>query len=121
MRVNKTGMESQSYWTLTRLPKVEMSYQEAQKCLRDLIRETVKLQLRSDVPLGVFLSGGMDSSVITYEASREMGSTLTAFTVATPGFETDESAIAKRTARALGIRHQILDMKIAPKIISFRW
>ena len=120
MRVNRTGMESQSYWTLTRLPKVEMSYQEAQKCLRDLIRETVKLQLRSDVPLGVFLSGGMDSSVITYEASREIGSTLTAFTVATPGFETDESAIAKRTARALGIRHQILDMKIAPKDYIFK-
>ncbi len=120
MKINATGMKSQPYWALVRLPKVKISYQEAQRRLQSLIQESVKLQLRSDVPLGVFLSGGMDSSVIAYEASREIGSTLTAFTVATPGFETDESAIAKQTAEKLGIRHKILEMKLAPRDSIFQ-
>ena len=120
MKINTAAQESQPYWILDRQPKINISYEEAQKYLRTLIKETVRLQLRSDVALGVFLSGGMDSSVITYEASQEIGSTLTAFTVATPGFETDESGIARRTAKELGIHHEILEMRIAPQDSIFQ-
>jgi len=120
MKVMSSGLKKQSYWELARLPKINISYQEAQEHLRFLIRESVKLHLRSDVPLGIFLSGGMDSSVIAYEAAQLVGSSLTAFTVATSGFETDESPVAKRTAESLGIHHKLLELKMAPEDAIFK-
>jgi asparagine synthase (glutamine-hydrolysing) len=62
----------------------------------------------------------MDSSVIAYEATQLVGSSVTAFTVATSGFETDESPVAKRTAESLGIHHKLLELKMAPEDAIFK-
>ena len=76
--------------------------------------EAVRARLHSDVPLGVFLSGGVDSSIIACEAAKLVGSDLQTFTVGVDDPRYDESAVAARTARQLGVRHMVLPLEIAP-------
>ncbi len=102
-----------SYWKPSFLPKLDVSYEEAQRLTRDAMAEAVGLRLHSEVPLGVFLSGGVDSSVIAYEAAKVVGPTLETFTMATPG-SLDESPVAVRTATALGVRNTTLSLEVDP-------
>ena len=68
-----------------------------------LLDDTVKQQLRSDVPLGTYLSGGLDSSIVTTLASRHYGGPLKCFTGAfREGPEFDESPYAREVADAVG-------------------
>jgi asparagine synthase (glutamine-hydrolysing) len=63
-----------------------------------LVESAVELQLRSDVPVGVFLSGGIDSSLITGLAARKAGQTVLSFSVAYPGNPFDEAPFARLAA-----------------------
>ena len=102
------------YWEMKFRPKLDLSYQEAQQRIRELVAESVRLRLRSDTPLGVFLSSGLDSSVVAYEAARVVGESLQTFTVSVPDRAYDESEVAERTARYLGVRHTVLPLEISP-------
>ena len=103
-----------SYWAPTFAPKLSMSYEEALEQTRLRIREAVSVRLRSDVPLGVFLSGGMDSSVVAYEAAGVVGESLQTFTVSVDDDALDESDVAGRTARALGVHNRVLPLEVSP-------
>jgi asparagine synthase (glutamine-hydrolysing) len=82
----------------TQLAKIE--------ALRDLIADAVRLRLRADVPLALYLSGGVDSSVIAQECVRA-GADLDAFTVC---FDNDLTDLpyARQVARQLGLRHHVI-------------
>jgi len=109
----KDGQTSiRRYWRPEFSPKLNVSYAEAQRLSRESIAEAVGLRLRSDVPLGVFLSGGVDSSIVAYEAAKLTGPNLQTFTIATPG-ALDEAPIAARTAADLGIRNTVLPLQIS--------
>lgn len=75
--------------------------------LRELIARAVKRRLISDVPLGVFLSGGIDSSCVTAYAARSMEtpSALKTFSISFEEKSFDESAYSLRTARFIGTNH----------------
>lgn len=107
-------IKSEKYWDLAYLPKSKHGYKDVLDQTRTLVAESVRLRLRSDVPLGVFLSGGIDSSVIAYEASRAVRESLSAFTVKMPDESLDESDVAKRTSGHLNIRHKVLSLDIDP-------
>jgi asparagine synthase (glutamine-hydrolysing) len=85
------------------------SLAESLDVLRDTLTEAIALRLRSDVPVGTFLSGGLDSSVITALMVRLSGQRVQTFSV---GFSentgVDESAAARRVARYLGTEHHEL-------------
>ena len=74
-----------------------------------LIRDAVRLQLRSDVPVGCYLSGGMDSSLVSLLAAPHVGGTLHTFTGAfREGAEFNEVEYAREVARACGAEsHEI--------------
>jgi asparagine synthase (glutamine-hydrolysing) len=67
--------------------------------------DSVRAHLVSDVPVGVFLSGGLDSAALVASASRAGASRLRTFTVAVPGTAIDESAPAARIAQTFGTDH----------------
>jgi asparagine synthase (glutamine-hydrolysing) len=87
----------------------EWSYWQAEPQahgLEETLAEAVRLHLRSDVPLAVLLSGGLDSSLIASLAAAEVDEPLRTFTV---GFaENDEREYAREVARAVGSRHEEL-------------
>ncbi len=71
--------------------------------LRRLIDDTIQIQLRSDVPLGTYLSGGMDSSIVTMVASSKVEKALKTFTGAfREGTEFDETCYSREIATACG-------------------
>jgi len=76
---------------------------------RELMEESVKLRMVSDVPLGLFLSGGLDSSAITAFASRNSAERVKTFTI---GFENskfyDELPVANLVAQKFRTEHHIL-------------
>jgi asparagine synthase (glutamine-hydrolysing) len=72
---------------------------------RDL-EESVRLHLASDVPLGVFLSGGVDSSAVANLAQKASRTPVHTFTLAFDEGEFNEGPIAKRIAAAIGTQHQ---------------
>ena len=91
------------YWNLDF--SVDTSHTEEYfiRTLRELIEDSVRLRLQSDVPLGTTLSGGMDSSIITLLASSRSPETIKTFTGAfREGIEFDESSYARETAVAAG-------------------
>ena len=79
--------------------------------VRELINDAVKIRLRSDVPLGVFLSGGLDSSIIL-QSMDELGANIQSYTVGFKEKSYDESRQAKQLAQQLGVTHH-------EKIIDF--
>ena len=108
------GVREVPYWHPELEPKAEIPYREAGERLRGKLSEAVRLRLRSDVPVGVFLSGGVDSSVVAYEAARHAGAALRTFTVSVADQRLDEAPVARRTAAALGVENVVLPLRVAP-------
>ncbi|MCH7793478.1 MAG: asparagine synthase (glutamine-hydrolyzing) [Planctomycetes bacterium] len=77
------------------------------------LREAVHSRIEADVPIGCFLSGGIDSALVTRYAAEKVHD-LTAFTVRMPSAVYDESEAARQTAACLDIRHEILDCQARP-------
>ncbi|RCS22865.1 asparagine synthase (glutamine-hydrolyzing) [Phyllobacterium salinisoli] len=73
--------------------------------LRALLTDATRLRLRADVPVGAYLSGGLDSSVISALAAGMTPETLHTFSVAFDSAEHDESAFQEEVATALGTMH----------------
>ena len=84
--------------------KREDDYQEE---LLYRLEESVRLRLVSDVPVGIFLSGGIDSSTVAAFANKHHGSPIVAFTIAFDDKSFDESAYATRVGRTLGVDHRM--------------
>lgn len=88
--------------------------------LRDCVLRATKRRLMADVPLGIFLSGGIDSSFIAALAARETGAaTLSTFTIGFTEPSFDESAPARLMAQHLGTAHheKILDLDTAVELL----
>ncbi len=68
---------------------------------------SVRRQLVADVPVGVFLSGGIDSALLLWAASAVSAQPPTALTIAFPDSPYDESGLASQTARSCGVPHEI--------------
>ncbi len=80
------------------------------EALAPLLEDAVRLRLRADVPVGTYLSGGLDSSLITALAQRVSDHELRTFSVAFRDARYDERAFQQQVASALGTRHHVVDV-----------
>jgi asparagine synthase (glutamine-hydrolysing) len=83
---------------------------EAEGDLEALLRDSVRLRLRADVPVGAYLSGGLDSSLITALAAQETDHQLRTFSVAFRDPRYDESRHQLEVAEAIGTTHHVLEI-----------
>ncbi|EIC67549.1 asparagine synthase (glutamine-hydrolyzing) [Mycobacteroides abscessus] len=112
LRVGESGIEVQSYWdmdypTAAELDSAEVGWDDHLGEIGAAIEEAVRVRMVADVPIACHLSGGLDSTTVAAIAAQHHR--LTAFTVRFGGSEVDESAVAARTARQLGITHHHID------------
>lgn len=96
-----------SYWDLPFQPQWEDSPAVLAERLREEVSRAVRWRLRSDVPLGVFLSGGMDSAIITAQMAKLLDRPVKAYTIAFDDAAFDESAAARQLAQHVGAEHHI--------------
>jgi asparagine synthase (glutamine-hydrolysing) len=99
--------EPKLYWSLDEVrPAAQIPTEQAVKDeLWEKLGEAVERQLIADVPVGIFLSGGIDSSVIAAVAQRRRREPLTTFTIAVEDPDFDESAYARTVASHLKTHH----------------
>ena len=101
----------ESYWDAGRVAAQNSfhntSIEQARSDVRELLEASVRRHLIADVPVGVFLSGGIDSTSLAGLASRQTSGVHT-FTVAFQENDFNEAAIARRTATKFGTEHQEL-------------
>ena len=106
-------VKSENFWSLSSVIKKSSAYKiqdEAEGLLKleEQLKQTIKMQMLSDVPLGAFLSGGVDSSLIVSLMQEQSSKPIETFTV---GFENsgfDESPHAKKVAQYLRTDHNEL-------------
>lgn len=103
----------EKYWDVSFEPKLQISEQEAIQQWLELFRHSVKIRLMSDVPLGMFLSGGIDSSAICAMMVQEAGERVKTFSVGYNDKIADELRYARITAEAFGTDHH--EVVISPK------
>jgi asparagine synthase (glutamine-hydrolysing) len=103
-------LKSREYWAPPAADtESKVSFDEAVEEAERLFVRAVEMRLQADVPVGALLSGGVDSSLVCWAVAR-LGGDVTAYTVGTPGDPADETADARETAAALGVRHKVLDV-----------
>lgn len=78
--------------------------------LKDLIENSIKQCLVSDVPVGVFLSGGLDSSIVTYYSSKNLNQKLSSFSLGFSNKDLDESKRASYASRSFNTSHNLTFM-----------
>ena len=101
------NLNSKPYWTLLENihPGEIKSPEEAKQQLAVLLEKAVQERLISDVPLGAFLSGGTDSSLVSAVASRHTSTPLKTFSIGFKESKFDESKFARDVAKQLGTDH----------------
>jgi asparagine synthase (glutamine-hydrolysing) len=108
------GLESRRYWRL-RARESTGSYEEEGRVLRDVLSDSVRRQMISDVPLGVFLSGGIDSPVVTGLMAEASSRPVKTFTIVFrgKGLEAyDEAAIARDVSERFHTEHHEIPVDI---------
>lgn len=101
----KTGsFDVRPYWKVSATPDRSKSFEFYEQGLKEVLAEAVQLRLRSDVPLGAFLSGGVDSTLIVGLMSRYISPVRT-FSIGFPDARFDERAYAQCAAAAFGTIH----------------
>lgn len=105
--IENGAVETRKYWSPTGV-KESYSKEEAKEKLRELLNESIKLRLISDVPLGIFLSGGIDSSIITAMAAKQVSLPLKTFSIGFEDRSFDESSHAEVVSRHIGTEHKML-------------
>jgi len=98
----------QRYWRLAYQPKIAIAPHAAAEQLAEVLAEATACRLEADVPLGVFLSGGIDSSLVAALASRASTERVRTFSVGWGGGVDDELKHARRVAEHLGTDHREL-------------
>jgi asparagine synthase (glutamine-hydrolysing) len=93
------------YWDLETIRTSKLTYDEAKEKLHELLQDAVKIRLQADVPFGTFLSGGIDSALVSSIASKISKEPIHTFTIGFEDPKYDESKIAYQFATIIRSQH----------------
>jgi asparagine synthase (glutamine-hydrolysing) len=105
LRWRKGEIEEQRYWQPDFTKKLEISEEEAGERTVEILREAVRVRLMSEVPLGAFLSGGIDSSAVVALMSQESSDRVKTFSIGFDEQDFSELHHARRIAEHVGAEH----------------
>jgi len=119
---NGERCSTRAYWQIEQ-PGTGAGQNEIVEEFESLLADSTRIRLRSDVPVGTFLSGGIDSTVIAYAAAREYEQELSTYTIGFSAEAFDESDDAAFTARFLGTKHHNrrvdgVSLEILPTLVA---
>ena len=98
------GLRIRRYWNPPQ-PDASADYRESTIRLKELLSDAVRMRLVSDVPLGAFLSGGIDSTLVTSFMQGSASETVKTFSISFPGTTYDESRWSRLAAEHLRTEH----------------
>jgi asparagine synthase (glutamine-hydrolysing) len=101
---------SEAYWRLPEQRKNAPKFEDAKRELDVRLRDSVREHLISDVPLGLWLSGGLDSSTILHYAAEAQSGPIRTFSISFKGRSFDERSFIGEVAARYGTRHQEFDL-----------
>lgn len=129
MTITETGQKIRPYWSLQYPdrdePRQYSEEREVAEEVRALLTDATRIRMRADVPVGCYLSGGLDSSITSAMAAGMAPKGLETFSVTFDSAEHDESAYQLEMARALGTRHHVVACRdgdiadVFPDVIRF--
>ena len=112
LRYKDNKIQVDCYWNIQNYARKQVIDKNlAKQALDQALNQAVEQQLVADVPVGIFLSGGLDSSLIAAIARRHRSDVAT-FTVRFPQSSFDESVHAERVAKKLGTRHTTIEINL---------
>lgn len=119
--VNPSGIEESRYWVPRyREPEKNRSEQDYAVELKQLLEKAVGTHLDADVPAGLFLSGGWDSSLVALYASRQSDQPLKSYSLIFPDDpESDESHFSRQVARQTGTRSREIEVRDSDVLNAF--
>ena len=103
---NSSSLVIKEYWNLKEVEVRDISYEDAKKELHDLLIDAVKIRLQSDVPIGSFLSGGIDSALVSSIAAKVSPTKINTFSIGFEDPKFDESKIAEEYAKIIESNHK---------------
>jgi asparagine synthase (glutamine-hydrolysing) len=104
------------YWKPNLQQEIVRPTAAVEEELDALVQSSVALRLQSDVPLGAFLSGGIDSSLVVAVAQQQLERPIKTFSIGFPDPEYDETAYAARVAKHLGTEHH--EFRVEPNALA---
>lgn len=124
MIYEKSNIKIEKYWELDFSKKIKLSEPEYCSKIMDLLEEATRIRMISDVPLGAFLSGGIDSSAIVYMMSKLSPRPVKTFSIGFEEQEYSELKFAKIIADRFGTEHKEYIVKpnaveILPKLVWY--
>ena len=105
LRYRKGEIKIERYWQPDFSQKLDISEQEAGERAIEILRDAVKVRLMSEVPLGAFLSGGIDSSAVVALMSQESSAPVKTFSIGFEEQDFSELHHARRVAEHVGANH----------------
>lgn len=122
--LEKNALQEQQYWDLSSYyhqDKIQLDEQQTIEQLEAILSESFALRMVSDVPVGVFFSGGIDSTLVASILQANTARSIDTFTIGFSDHNFDESSVARKIAQHLGTNHheQICSWQEAKAIIPF--
>ncbi|HKO62572.1 MAG TPA: asparagine synthase (glutamine-hydrolyzing) [Pyrinomonadaceae bacterium] len=105
LRYRKGEVKTERYWQPDFSKKIDVDEVEAGERIIELLRDAVRVRLMSEVPLGAFLSGGIDSSAVVALMSQEMSQPVKTFSIGFEEQDFSELSHARRIADLVGADH----------------
>jgi asparagine synthase (glutamine-hydrolysing) len=120
---NRQGVAVTRYWAPSFGPKLRGSEAELQRQLLEHLEESVRIRLVSDVPFGAFLSGGLDSSIVTALMARNMSQPVKTFSIGFREQAFNELPAARAVAQHVGAEHHefVVDADAISLLENLAW